>query len=304
MNAETNKTSKFMKNILLTLFCAIGLGIAAGAQNLPVNWEEITGPDFKLAIQKSEGVCIIPLGVLEKHGPQLPIGCDALLAKGIAQTAAETEYAVVFPFYYFGQINEAKQQPGTVAYSPELCFKLLEETCKEVARNGFKKIILYNYHGGNKAFMEYFCQCQLYEKKDYIVYLAQHNPKPEAEARMARLRKQPKGQHADETESANIMYLYPNLPKMNTTRDESGEDMDRLPLKNLYTGIWWYAKFPNHYAADATGASKELGEVSIKDRADVLCDMIRAVKADTKGPALMKEYFEYAEDPTKTPIFE
>ena len=108
MNAETNKTSKFMKNILLTFFCAIGLGIAAGAQNLPVNWEEITGPDFKLAIQKSEGVCIIPLGVLEKHGPQLPIGCDALLAKGIAQTAAETEYAVVFPFYYFGQINEAK----------------------------------------------------------------------------------------------------------------------------------------------------------------------------------------------------
>jgi creatinine amidohydrolase/Fe(II)-dependent formamide hydrolase-like protein len=58
---------------------------------------------------------------------------------------------VVFPEYYFGQIFEAQQQPGTVAYSLETQLTLLQETVKEMARNGCKKMLIVNGHGGNNS---------------------------------------------------------------------------------------------------------------------------------------------------------
>ena len=82
----------------------------------------MTAPEFISAVEKSEATCLIPIGVLEKHGPHLPLGTDMLSIGEIAVRAAQKEYAIVFPHYYFGQIHEARHQPGTLAYSQELPF--------------------------------------------------------------------------------------------------------------------------------------------------------------------------------------
>ena len=42
--------------------------LIATAQTLPVKWEELTAGDFVAAIQKAQGTCILPFGILEKHG--------------------------------------------------------------------------------------------------------------------------------------------------------------------------------------------------------------------------------------------
>src|SRR5512140_889422 len=122
------------------------------------------------------GVAIIPLGIIEKHGPALPLGTDMYESREVAFHAAKKEYAVVFPPYFVGQINEARHQPGAIAYSNELMWKMLEETCMELSRNGLKKIILLNGHGGNTSFLQYFCQSQLASQRDYIVVV--FNPEP------------------------------------------------------------------------------------------------------------------------------
>ena len=88
------------------------------------------------------------MGILEKHGPHLPLGTDIFECRKVALTAAGQEYSIVFPTYFAGQINEARHQPGTIAYSPELIWKMLQETCEELSRNGLKKIIIVNGHGG------------------------------------------------------------------------------------------------------------------------------------------------------------
>ena len=119
------------------------------------------------------GVCVIPLGIIEKHGPHLPLGSDLFESREIAFQAAAKEYAIVFPPYFTGQIFEARHQPGTISYSNDLMWKMLEETCRELSRNGLKKIILMNGHGGNTSFLQYFCQSQLAGPKDYIVVLFQ-----------------------------------------------------------------------------------------------------------------------------------
>ncbi len=61
------------------------------AQEMPVQWEELTGPDFQKAIQKSGGTCLLPLGIIEKHGPHLPLGTDLINVRYVSVKAARQE---------------------------------------------------------------------------------------------------------------------------------------------------------------------------------------------------------------------
>ena len=85
---------------------------AATAQNLAVKWEELTAGDFTKAIEQSRGTCVLPFGILEKHGPHLPLGTDLINARYLALNGAQQEYAVVFPEYYFGQISKRSMNPA------------------------------------------------------------------------------------------------------------------------------------------------------------------------------------------------
>ena len=138
------------------LFVSIITVCSIRAQSkLSVKWEELTAADFREAIQLSKGTCLLPFGILEKHGPHLPLGTDLLNVRHASLQAAQQEFAVVFPQYYFGQIFEAKHEPGTVAYSMDLQLKLLQETTDEMARNGCKKIVIVNGHGGNEHLLPF-----------------------------------------------------------------------------------------------------------------------------------------------------
>ncbi len=138
---------------------------------LSPRWEELTAEDFRTAIQQSEGTCLLPFGIIEKHGPHLPLGTDLMNVRHVALAAVQTEFAVVFPDYYFGQIFEARHEPGTIAYSTNLQMQLLQETTDEMARNGCKKVIIVNGHGGNEHLLPYFAQTQLEKQRDYVVYV-------------------------------------------------------------------------------------------------------------------------------------
>ncbi|MFN2131272.1 MAG: creatininase family protein, partial [Anaerolineae bacterium] len=113
-----------------------------------MQWEHLTSADFAQAVRET-GVCVIAMGVVERHGEHLPLGTDFLNAHRIACLAAEREPAVVFPPFYFGQIYEARCFPGTVTIKPTLLIELIQGVFDEIGRNGFDKIVVYNGHGGN-----------------------------------------------------------------------------------------------------------------------------------------------------------
>ena len=96
--------------VLLLLVCSFSY-----AQELPTRWDELTTSEWDKALDKSSRTCILPIGILEKHGPHSPLGSDLIHVRGVAARAVKQEYAVVFPDYFYGQINEARQQPGTFA---------------------------------------------------------------------------------------------------------------------------------------------------------------------------------------------
>jgi creatinine amidohydrolase len=265
---------------------------------LSVHWEELTASDFHAGIQQSQGTCLLPFGILEKHGPHLPLGTDLLNVRYASLHAAEQEYAVVFPEYYFGQIFEARHEPGTVAYSSHLQLELLQETTDEMARNGCKKVIIVNGHGGNESLLPFFAQSQLQKPHDYVVYvLGLVGTPPGGPAKKTSM-----DMHAGETETSTTLVSHPDLVHMDRASQESGADQARLKLpEDLYTGIWWYARFPNHYSGDGSAASKELGEFKTKAWIDAIVGSIRAVKADQKSLQLQNEFFERATHPLDTP---
>jgi creatinine amidohydrolase len=293
-----------ISGLLLLSLIAFSQRASAADSNLPAKWEELTAPNFVKAVSQSGKVCIIPTGIIEKHGPHMPLGTDLIDARAQVLNAVKEEYAVVFPEYYVGQINEARNQPGVIAYSPDLVWKMLQETCNEISRNGFDKIIIVNGHGGNNDLLKYFCMSQLSEKRNYAIYLFQPKTDPNEHKKVEELMKKippAAGEHAGAIETSYMLAVRPDLVKLDKAAMQSGDDQDRLAnLPDVYTGIWWYAKFPNHYAGDASYATPELGRALLEEETKQLVRMIREVKADTKVPELQKQFYEATTHPLDT----
>ncbi|HVV07453.1 MAG TPA: creatininase family protein [Puia sp.] len=169
-----------MRNIQL-LPVLLLLVTAAAAQDLPCRWDELTASDWPRALERSSRTCILPTGILEKHGPHAPIGSDLIQVREWAARATKKEYAVVFPDYFYGQINEAKHEPGAFALPEKVVWELLESTC---------------------------------DKSD-----------PATDG------------HAGERETSVLLYMWPELVKMDSARIESGANQRRLSVPGVYTAI-------------------------------------------------------------------
>jgi creatinine amidohydrolase len=303
MDKSACRMTMFRKSVIRSGIVVVGflafcaqLGWSQG--KLSVHWEELTAADFRSAIQQSQGTCLLPFGILEKHGPHLPLGTDLLDVRYAALHAAEQEYAVVFPEYYFGQIFEARHEPGTVAYSRGLQLQLLQETTDEMARNGCKKVIIVNGHGGNEHLLPFFAQSQLEKPHDYVVYVLERVETPPGGPKA---KSAGPDWHAGEAETSTMLVAHPELVHQDRARSESGADLGRQKLpENVYTGIWWYARFPNHYSGDGSLATREFGQFRMVAWIDGIVKATRAVKADQESLRLQNEFFEKAAHPLET----
>lgn len=280
-----------------------------------LQWEHLSTTAFVEACKEVEGVCILPFGVLESHGPHLPLGTDIIEAKTIAVEAANIEPAVVFPSYYFGQLAGAQHIPGNICVRHDLLMQMLEEICEEISRNGLHKIVIFNAHGGNAAFLQYFLQSTLQKKKDYMVYSMNilsmigesvrelyKNP----EAASAALSQEDReilanvaasrgySGHGGFSETAFVMGVDQKLVHLGRKDEVDYSDrgrLDHLEQAGLSTWMNWYAKYPNNYAGDPAGATETIGKAMIQYIARKAAHAIKVVKEDKVALDLQNEFF-------------
>jgi creatinine amidohydrolase len=284
--------------ILLAVLLSASL---ASAQTYSASWSEVTGPDFAKAIAQAKNTCVLPIGIIEKHGPTGPLATDLINARFASLEAAKQEYALVFPEYFAGQIFEARHQPGTIAYSTHLQLEMLQETTAEMARNGCTKIVIVSGHGGNTAMLQYFAQTQLETPKDWILYVITPDGQGRTAPEIPGPSKPGVDGHAGELEMSNVMASRPDLVHPERAGQESGADLKRQDLPvGVFTAIFWYASYPNHYQGDAAGANAVRGAASMKARADAIARALRAIKADDTSLRLQTEFFEKAKRPVAT----
>lgn len=259
-----------------------------------MRWEELTGDRFAEAVQECEGVCLIALSVVERHGHHLPLGTDMYEGRGILDRVAQLEPVILFPDYIFTQIPEARHLPGTISIDGDLMIKLLDNVCREIARNGLKKIVLVNAHGGNFGLVALYNMLQLYTPRDYVVYLV--NPfmaimSGQVEAPWPR----EEDGHAGPGETSMMLALRPDLVYIDRVpTDDEGKARNQLQAlreAGVQTGIWWYADHPTHYAGNASFATAAAGEQFLEAMAAGVARAVRAIKADTVAKRLQDEFY-------------
>ncbi len=114
-----------------------------------LNWKQVE------ALPKDKAMLVLPTAAIEQHGHHLPLATDTLinnvlLGRALALLPAELLIYALPPVCY-GKSNEHIGFPGTVAMSAATYMLVLHDIGASVAASGFKKLVLYNSHGGNSA---------------------------------------------------------------------------------------------------------------------------------------------------------
>jgi len=94
---------------------------------------------------------ILPVGVVEEHGPHLPLGLDSLAAEAYAASAApyleEKGYEVVIaPTISYGVARAAIDFPGTLSIEPQTLRSMVIEIARSLARHGLDRHVILNGH--------------------------------------------------------------------------------------------------------------------------------------------------------------
>lgn len=274
-------------------------------------WENLREEEFENAIKESKGLCILPVGCLEKHGQHLPVGTDVIHITEIAKRAAEIETAMVFPTMYFGEKTGAGEFKGTVIFSPELRLQILKETCSEIYRNGFDKILIYNGHGGNQSMISYFSRGLLYEKTPYSVFYYSlgsdfATPKKllnegykyltteDRKVLQSYNDEKKRFGHADFIETGWVYGTRPETVRLDKVYDESYESthlFDDFNKLRINTPFSWMANFPNSYEGDMhDGMNERIARAMVDYSVGKLCEVIKFLKTETVSDEYKKEW--------------
>jgi creatinine amidohydrolase len=278
-------------------------------ENKALLWENLREEEFDAAIEESRGVCVVPIGCLEMHGQHLPVGTDAQTVRYIAEEASRIERVCVFPTIYFGDVSGLKMWKGSIIFSLELLQNMLTELCAEIARNGFKKILILNGHGGNVALLKNFLRSTDHEKKDYTVMFrneyqfnyttlvkeldagVKYPELCESDIEYLRefVREKKTGGHACLNETSIMLKINPEAVRMDRMHEVDGlsrKKTDYLSKKGI--GIqgpctFWLCDHPDSYEGHhPDGATDRIGAAILKKRIELQAEACRLLKADDR----------------------
>jgi creatinine amidohydrolase len=108
----------------------------------------MTWAEVEEALTETDMV-LIPVGSIEQHGKHLPLGTDLYAAIEICKLISQETKVVVAPAVFAGLSEYHMDFPGSLTLSPETFEAVVFETAQSLIRHGFRKVLIYNGHGGN-----------------------------------------------------------------------------------------------------------------------------------------------------------
>lgn len=147
-----------MTRLALLVFAALFLRAEVLAQENPL-WDQakvknylphMTFTEVRDLLTRTD-IVIIPVASLEQHGFHLPIGTDFLNGVERAKLIAQRTDALVAPILMPGQSPYHMAFEGTITLSSETIQAVYVEAVQSLIRQGFKRFLILNAHGGNRA---------------------------------------------------------------------------------------------------------------------------------------------------------
>jgi creatinine amidohydrolase/Fe(II)-dependent formamide hydrolase-like protein len=235
-------------------------------------WKEIE------ALPKDPGVVVLPIGAIEQHGPHLPVWTDAKIAeetvRGAFEKLPEGVAAWYLPVQSYGKSNEHTGYPGTVALSASTLIAVVRDIAAALHKSGFRRLMFFNAHGGNKALLEMMVR-DLRAEFGLLCFLAQ------GQADSSRLSPQEQrfGIHAGTLETALMLHLTPELvrkplPKAYYPQFTSQNfNLTVLPQVGWLTRDW----SPEGHFGDPAPATAEAGAAWLEEMTSRLAALIAEV---------------------------
>jgi len=224
---------------------------------------------------RDNALIILPVGILEEHGPHLPVATDNIIAEEVARRLAhriaDRIPVLLLPTVWAGYHgNSVARMPGSVRVKPETLLNYVYDIVESLCCGGFRKIMLINGHGQNPAILEIVCRkitdaygvCPVMTNWSGMIGKKGYS--------IRKSRQGGAGGHADEVETSIILALRkelvdmdkaPNEPLQVRTKFVAG---DMFPEQEVVKGAYWstFAVQGTKSGAlgDATAATAETGE--------------------------------------------
>lgn len=179
---------------------------------------EMTWPEVEALLKRTDMV-IIPVGAIEQHGPQGPVGTDFFNGVEVAKLIAQRTDVLVAPILLPGNSPYHMGFPGTITLSGETIQRVYFEAAQSLIRQGFKRVLIYPSHNGNQAIAKFIVDRINQETPGIAVELgeaaAPFMPRPAAAPGG---RTAPFDRHAGVGETSASLYLTPSLVDLSAAR--------------------------------------------------------------------------------------
>lgn len=277
--------------------------------SMETRWLYVTSEQLGVLREVSKDTCVIPMGCVEKHGLHLPLGADIIAASAVAYEGSQLETVTVFPDYIFGDYpcGSPSRPTGAITVPLEMQMDLLEILCEQIARHGYKKILVLNGHGGNISWLAAFSRKLTNKKRDFVFatymislpaphtlaeYLLEHGAgsipelNPEDEKLLLHYHEMNmKVGHACMGETAYMMALCPDAVHMERLGIESGLNLHKTDylrdagIKIMDDG--WDINHPNDYSGhDPIGCNERIGKAALRFEAERFAHAVKVYKND------------------------
>ncbi len=117
-----------------------------------IEWTHLTSDEIK-ALDRRLPV-MIPLGLIEAHGPHLTTGLDNAAADYFSRRIAAETGIILAPPINYGFADAMREYPGTIGVSADTLSCVIRDVAGMFCRQGFNKQIYLSGHGANKLACE------------------------------------------------------------------------------------------------------------------------------------------------------
>ena len=171
----------------------------------------MTSPEVEALLEKTDMV-IIPVGSLEQHGGHLPIGTDFINGVERCKLIAQERDILVAPILMAGQSPYHMGFAGSIALKAETIIQVHLEAVESLIRHGFRRFIIMNAHGGNRAITTLLVD-QINQTTAGVAVAFEESVRPFKEPST-----EPPStvldRHAGTPETSNSLYLMPDLVQL------------------------------------------------------------------------------------------
>jgi len=238
---------------------------------------EMTWPELRDAVQEGR-IAVMPTGIIEQHGPHLPLDTDIFLAQQISEKAAAKvpDKVVLVPPVVHGHSPHHMDFPGTLSVAPLNMINYVLDVCMSLSQHGFKKILMVNGHGSNMPVLDLVARQTIIQSKGEAacaVIFYMHSEEYERAALELFPEMSGRSGHADAVETALYLGLRPDLVQLDKARDDFPKGVMNLGTARLPLRIWWSALSKEGIYGKVAGVTQAKGEKLVAAAVDGLANV-------------------------------